>query len=375
MKRKTVYIKTLIILTVLAVIMNLLSFIHCFCDWYVLNIYRRISDVLTAVTSPVPFSAGEILMFIAMAAVTAALILSVMLIFLKKRERFRNFTVSYLKTLLMILVITVNIYTFNWMIPFRTTPLTFGVPDERKYSFDELLILRNYLADKVNEACWSVERDENGFPVVHDDLVPYLKKGAEKISSEFPPAAGSCPAAKQLICSPFLEWMGIGGFTFPYTMEIALNRYTDELYRPSLEAHELAHHLGYYRENEGNFFEYLICMNSEDSFLQYSASRDAFRYADESFYESLEASGRTDSFDWSQVHELDEQNYLDSAYFYGLSSEVYNEEVSEIAEDIFMEASSSVAEIGWETQSELLQDAVYDGVVELLLKYYDGKLY
>lgn len=374
MKKGKLYWKVLIILLLLAVILNAVSFIKSFCDWYVLHIYRKISDILTAITSSISFSAGEIIMYIAMAAVVTAAVLSVLLVFLRKKDRYRKFTVTYLKSLLMVLVITVNVYTLNWMIPFRTTPLTFGVPDERTYTIDEILILRNHIVDQLNEGCRTVERDENGFPVVRADLTPYLKKGTENISHEFPPVSGTCPKAKSLLCSPFLEWMNIGGFTFPYTMEIATNKYSDELFRPALEAHELAHHLGYYRENEANFFEYLICTNSTDPFLQYSGAVSTYYYVNGALLDNLLFSSEYDYF-MSQLHEVDEQYYADSDYFYNLSSEAYNEEVSDIAEDVFMDVSDSVADVGWKTQSDLLQDAIYDGVVELLLKYYDGKLY
>lgn len=375
MKNIKLYWKLLLIFLLTAVILNSVSFIHGFCDWYVLNIYRKISEILTGITAPVPFSVGEIIMYTAMAVVLAAAVLSLLLIFLRKREGFRKFTVNYLKAVLMALVITVNIYTLNWMIPFRTTPLDFGVSDDRHYTIDEILTLRNYLADQVNEGCRTVERDENGFPTVREDYTPYLKKGAENISAEFPAASGTYPKAKQLICSPFLEWMYIGGFTFPYTMEIASNRYSDELFRPALEAHELAHHLGYYRENEGNFFEYLICINSEDALLQYSGAINAYFYVDDAFWTSLYASGDSENFDMNRLHEIDEQYFKDSGYFMGMADELYNQEVSDTAEDVFMDASGSVADVGWKTQSDLLQEAIYDGVVELLLKYYDGKIY
>lgn len=85
--------------------------------------------------------------------------------------------------------------------------------------------------------------------------------------------------------------MWIGGYTYPYTMEITGNKYTDKLYYPSLYAHESAHHQGYYRENEANLFEYLACINSDDKVIKYSGFISMYYYVDDAYLIML---GETD---------------------------------------------------------------------------------
>lgn len=80
-------------------------------------------------------------------------------------------------------------------------------------------------------------------------------------------------------------------YTYPYTMEITGNKYTDKLYYPSLYAHESAHHQGYYRENEANLFEYLACINSDDKVIKYSGFISMYYYVDDAYLIML---GETD---------------------------------------------------------------------------------
>lgn len=373
-KHKSVYLKITAALFSLTVLMNILSCFRQFCDWYTLHIYRHTAEIIGRITSPVPFAVGEIIMYAAMVSVILTVILSVLLIFLRKKEGFRRFTAVYLKSMLMALTVTLCVYTFNWIIPFRTTPLDADKPADRKYTTEELGILRNYIVENINRLCYETERDENTNPVPSSDITGHISAGMNELQKTFPSIGNYCPPGKNALCSPFLEWMWIGGFTYPYTMEIAVNRYTDQMYRPALEAHEMAHHMGFYRENEAEMIGYLACVNSDDRFVQYSGYSSIYYYVDSDYFDAVTAEyGNDDKYMDSVFPEP--LYYLDRDYFLSLTYDLYDEEVSESFEEAFSEVSEEIADTGWEVQSEILQDAVYSEVVNLLLNYYDGILF
>ena len=55
--------------------------------------------------------------------------------------------------------------------------------------------------------------------------------------------------------------------------------------RPYIATHEMAHQLGYAKENEANFVGYLAAVNSRDTLFHYSTYLDLFLYTNrEIFY-------------------------------------------------------------------------------------------
>ncbi|MEO9051264.1 MAG: DUF3810 family protein, partial [Ginsengibacter sp.] len=56
--------------------------------------------------------------------------------------------------------------------------------------------------------------------------------------------------------------------------------------------HEMAHQIGYAKENEANFVGYLAAVNSKDTLFHYSAYFDLFLYANRELYYSDSVSSK-----------------------------------------------------------------------------------
>ena len=55
------------------------------------------------------------------------------------------------------------------------------------------------------------------------------------------------------------------------------------------------------------------------------------------------------------------------------AEELYEEDEHYLEE--YADEAEEISDVGWSTQAEILQEYNYDGVVLLMLRYYDGKLY
>ena len=165
--------------------------------------------------------------------------------------------------------------------------------------------------------------------------------------------------------------MNIGGYTYPYTMEITWNRYCDELYYPTLLAHEASHHQGYYQENEANFIAFLACTHSEDPVVRYSGYQDFYEYVNGAYVSTLFATlGKEAAIaQYREQVQISEQVSTDIEQAIAASQELY-ESVSHPAESLSDEATK-VADVGWQVQGDLLQENSYHGVVKMILEYYD----
>lgn len=408
--RKPKYRKILLTLLLLCAAGNLAGCIPAFCDWYTDHIYCLIEGGISRLTAPVPVAVGELLMYLGVLLVLLAVLFLILLLFLRKKAGYRRFCRGYYKTFLMTLICVVFVYTFFWVIPFRGTVLGQGDPGKRtSFTFEEIRALTVYAANGVNAAAEEIEITADGkvdFPT-ESGIMPKIAAAMQGLSGDFPRLNGYYPPVKTALCSDILERMGIGGYNYIYTMEPTRNKYLTPTYLPILDAHELSHHKGYYKENEANFLSELALSQSDDPFLRFSGFWDMYQYvfdgyltAQDELLTNMEAEGRLqlpafrDGMTKEEYMATAMERYrilveicgeepqlseragqiMDSAY--QIEREVYNEDSHPIDEmPAVQEVIQETADTGWETQGNILQENSYDGVTLLLLQYFDGKLY
>lgn len=80
------------------------------------------------------------------------------------------------------------------------------------------------------------------------------------------------------------NYTGFTGYYNPFTGEAQVNTTVPRFLQPFIGCHEVAHQLGYARENEANFVGYLAAREASDPRTRYSAYLDVFTYANRSLY-------------------------------------------------------------------------------------------
>ena len=83
---------------------------------------------------------------------------------------------------------------------------------------------------------------------------------------------------KPILCSPLLAYTHISGIYTYFTGEANINLAFAEYILPYTAAHEFAHQRGVAREEEANFVAFLVCMESDDSYVRYSALLHVWEY-------------------------------------------------------------------------------------------------
>lgn len=373
-KKGKVYWKIMAVVAVLSIALNVLACFHGFCDWYKLTIYGLISDALGMITGWIPVAIGELMAYVGVLGLLMGVILLVLFPFLRKRAGFRKGIAVYGKSLFMTLLMVFFIYTLNWIIPFRATILQVKDATERKYSVLELQNVRNHVVNQINDCAKQVPRDENG-SVIYDKkaIVKAVYASMKAQAKDYPILSGYYPPMKDALYSDFLDWMNIGGYTYPYTMEVTWNKYCNDLYYPFLLAHESSHHQGYYQENEANFIAFLACTQSEDPLVRYAGYYEIYYYIEGEYKAALYNELGRDKMKeiLKQQPNLSAQVIQDRNEALKVSRERYEAD-SHPAESL-KETSAKVADVGWSTQGDLLQENGYDGVIKMVLQYYDVK--
>src|SRR5678809_1786278 len=80
------------------------------------------------------------------------------------------------------------------------------------------------------------------------------------------------------------NYAGFMGYYNPFTGEAQVNTTVPKFLQPYITTHEIAHQLGYSKENEANFVGYLAAISSPDPVFHYSTYFDLFLYANREVY-------------------------------------------------------------------------------------------
>ena len=92
------------------------------------------------------------------------------------------------------------------------------------------------------------------------------------------------PSVKSSLFSWVDDYLGFGGYYNPFTGEAQVNTTVPVFLQPYTTCHEMAHQLGYAKENEANFVGYLAAKSSADKAVRYSVYFDLYLYAARELY-------------------------------------------------------------------------------------------
>ena len=120
-------------------------------------------------------------------------------------------------------------------------------------------------------------------------------------------------------------------------------------------AHEMAHQRGIAREDEANFVAFLVCLESEDSYIRYSAYLNLFDYLSSSLY-------RADKEAYKEVYLSLPENIIAEKAAYSRFYEKYKD-------NVFSDISDSVNNSYLVSQGQTSGTASYGLVTELAVAY------
>lgn len=165
---------------------------------------------------------------------------------------------------------------------------------------------------------------------------------------------------KRVMISKAMSYTHITGVYSFFTGEANINVNFPDYTIPFTAAHELAHQRGIAREDEANMIAFLVCMESEDAYIRYSALLSVFEYVSSALY----------SADWAAY----------SAVYASLPDSVVQEERAYAA---FFEqyrdhpaasVSTSVNNAYLQSQGAKEGTRSYNMVVDLTVAYYRNSL-
>ena len=327
-----------------------------FSDWFNGGIASGVRYILSALTGWLPFSLGE-------TAVICVPVIAVMLIIRAVRLSKGTFdrAVRYLAGLLAVCTLFYSLFVLTLATAYRGTTLDVKLGLEcEKVTADELKSTAEILLEKANEYAENditYLRDgssDTGYSldVLNDKLNAAYLASAEKYSFIQRMASN----VKEVALSELMSYTHITGVYTYFTGEANINCVFPDYTLPFTMAHEMAHQRGIAREDEANFVAFLVCLESDDPYILYSAYLNMYEYVSNALY-------RADKALYSTVAAKKSAR---------ISAEqtAYNEFFAKYRDSVASDVAGSINDAYLKDQGQTAGAKSYGLVVDLAVSYY-----
>ena len=257
--------------------------------FYASSFYSFFSRILRFLFGWIPFSLGDILYTAAAIWLLWKLIKAIRQIFQKKLSK----KIILKKSLQFILLLCVVYIVFNifWGLNYNRR----GIGSQLKlpsiiYDTANLKLMQSLLLQKVNETKQVLINEKIIYPD-NKNLFARAKECYAEVGNQYTFVEYKGESVKSSLYGWLGNYLGFTGYYNPFTGEAQVNTTVPKFLQPYIAVHEMAHQLGYAKEDEANFAGYLVAVNSRDTLFHYSTYLDLFLYANReiSYFDSTES--------------------------------------------------------------------------------------
>ncbi|HEY0898067.1 MAG TPA: DUF3810 domain-containing protein [Sphingobacteriaceae bacterium] len=235
-------------------------------QYYSQGIYRFFSKIFQAIFNPIPFSVGDLWYLI----LTVAIVLMVlrMLNFLFRRQ-FLSLGTTLVNFIIAAQILILGFYIL-WGMNYYRPPASvrLDLPDS-SYTKTELLQVTQQLIDSANAIRRRVPAAD--FNLSDSAILKKSVSAVHRLAQRSPEFKTFQPNVKLSLISGAVSYLGTAGYYNPFTSEAQINPKMPVWLKPLTACHEMAHQMGFNREDEANFVGFLAAKDSEDALIRYSA--------------------------------------------------------------------------------------------------------
>ncbi len=251
-----------------------------FFNRYIASVFRFI---LAKITGILPFSLAEGILIL-----SPLILICIAVYVAKKRCRSWKTTGVAIVNILSVFSIFISSFCLTLGPGYRTDTLDKKLNIEiNDVSAADLYNTAIYLSDMANKELESVKFDTDSFSVMpygFDEMNDLLLNAYGKFSEKYDIIESFDSRLKPVMFSKVMSYMHITGVYSFFTGEANLNVDFPDYTIPYTAAHELAHQRGIARENEANMIAFLVCINSDDAYIRYSAYVNMYEYVANALY-------------------------------------------------------------------------------------------
>lgn len=243
-------------------------------NYYSNGIYPHIAQFWRTILGWVPFSVGDIFLFI-----IVFLIFKSLFLLLKKKNSIKTAIINMGAWASVLLFF----FYLNWGLNYFRQPLSTKFQfTTTKYSNTDLEKLSQLLINKTNNLQQKLTGNDSLkviVPYSRKKMYKMAPKGYDSLDDFFPFLHYQTPAIKSSLMSTFQSYIGVGGYLNPLSGEAHINTNGLKTNTPGTISHEMAHQIGYAAENEAEFIGFLAATTHPDPFFNYSGYKNAMLHS------------------------------------------------------------------------------------------------
>ena len=329
-----------------------------FADFYNQTVGSAVRALLAYLTMFLPFSLAETVI-IALPVLLFVMIYISTLFFKRSEEA----SVRCIVGLFSVLTLMYSIFVLGYGMGYHGTSLSskLGLSEEKVTAL-ELKETSEKLLDEMIPLLENIpysQENASYMPYSLDEMNTKLNRAYKSAGEKYSFISNFYSKIKYIVLSEPMTYTHISGVYSYYTGEANLNINFPDYTLPFTAAHELAHQRGIAPENEANFVAFLVCMESDDNYIKYSAYLNMFEYVTNALY-------RADSKMYYELILKTDNRIIGEMSAYNAFFEKYRDSKAS-------EVSDAVNDTYLKVQGQSAGSASYGMVVDLAVAYYKQK--
>lgn len=271
--------KSLLFLLLAALVIRLFSWNEAWVErYYTYGVYPFISLVLRTLLGWIPFSIGDILYFF------AGLFLFISFIKLVRRIRAhmadKFFWVVFIQKTLKGLLWIYLLFNVLWGLNYDRQGIGHQLNLEvSHYETEDIRQLVTVLHERLNTAAAQLTQSQRQALDNNTTIHQLGIQTYQEARSKYPFLNYKQPAIKTSFYTYVGQYFGFTGYYNPFSGEAQLKATVPRFLQPFIINHEIAHQLGYAKENEANLVAYLTGSHASQPAVRYSTYFETYLYA------------------------------------------------------------------------------------------------
>lgn len=260
----------------------LIKWVSLYPDWiernYTYGIFQVISKTQRFLFGWLPFSIGDFFYAFLVLVILFRTFMFFKLLFQKRLTR--KYFASGLQQAIFFFLFVYVFFNLLWGLNYNRR----GVAQQlglqvKKYSLADLDTLTSVLQNKLNEYAVFVTKKQRDSLDKKQRLFRESSSAYQFAAEKFSFLKYHPRSIKSSLFSLLGNYLGFQGYYNPFSGEGQVNTTVPRFLEPFVTTHEIAHQVGYARENEANFVAFLACHSYPGAGFKYSMYFDMYNYA------------------------------------------------------------------------------------------------
>jgi hypothetical protein len=266
----------------LVVFTVLIKWVSLYPGWvernYTYGIYPLISGAQRLLFGWIPFSIGDLFYAFLILVILFRTFRFLKLLFQKKLTR--KYFASGLQQAIFFFLFVYVFFNLLWGLNYNRAGIASQLNLQvKQYTLADLDTLTTVIQTKLNSYAALATEEQRDSLNKKKRLFRESRKAYESVMSQFSFLKYRLPSVKPSLFSYAGNYLGFQGYYNPFSGEAQVNTTVPRFLEPFVTAHEMAHQIGYAKENEANFVAFLACHSFPSPGFKYSMYFDMYNYA------------------------------------------------------------------------------------------------